>query len=273
MFAFTLDRDRCIRCGACVAACGRSVLADDGEGAPHVPPGNEAMCNFCGHCSAICPVDAVASPGYNGERAMPLDFCSPVDFASARRLILSCRSIRRYKEETVQEEEVLELLDVARRAPTASNLQLIRWMVMSGREKAERFTALTMDWFDTVVRHDPAMNSRYNVNAMMARYREGYDVILRGAPNVVFALTDKSAVWGQTDAAIAMTYFCLAAHAKNIGSCWCGFGTMALRSFAPLREFLGLEQDDRVHAVAFFGRPDMAYHALPPRKPLRLTWI
>ena len=273
MLAFILDRERCIRCGACVAVCGRGVLADDGEGAPRLPPENEAMCNSCGHCSAVCPVDAVVSPGCDGQRATPLDAGAPVDFASARRLMLSCRSIRQYRNETVPQEEVLELLDVARRAPTASNLQPIRWLAMSGREKGERFTALTMAWFDTVVRYDPAMQSRYNVDAMMTRYRGGYDLILRGASNVVFALTDKSALWGQTDSAIAMTYFCLAAHARNIGSCWCGFGVMALRNFAPLREFLGLGQDDLVHASAFFGRSDTVYHALPPRKPLRITWM
>ena len=204
---------------------------------------------------------------------MPLDFGAPVDFASARRLMLSCRSIRRYRKESIPKEEVLELLDVARRAPTASNLQCVRWMAISGKGQAERFTALTMDWFDTVVRHDPAMQGRYNVDDMVARYRGGYDPILRGASNVVFALTDTSAVWGQTDSAIAMTYFCLAAHARNIGSCWCGLGIMALKTCAPLREFLGLGQDDLVHAIAFFGRSDMAYHALPPRKPFRLTWI
>jgi nitroreductase len=215
----------------------------------------------------------VVSPGYGGEQAIPLDFGALVDFADARRLILSCRSVRRYREEAVPEQEVLELLDVARRAPTGGNLQLVRWMAMSGREKAERFTALTMEWFDTVARHDPVISSRYNVDALMARYRGGYDPILRGAPNAVFALTDKNAVWGQTDCAIALTYFCLAAHAGNIGSCWCGFGVWALRDFAPLREFLGLGQDDFVHAIAFFGRSDLAYHALPPRKPLRLTWI
>jgi hypothetical protein len=218
-------------------------------------------------------VDAVISPGYDGERAMPLDFGSPTDFASAKRLMLSCRSIRRYRDEAVPDEEILELLDVARRAPTGSNLQLVRWLALGGREKAARFTALTMDWFDTVVRRDPAMNSRFNVDALMARYRSGYDPILRGAPHAVFALTDTNALWGPTDAAIAMTYFCLAAQAKNIGSCWCGFGIVALRSFAPLRAFLNLAQDDVVHAAAFFGRTDMAYHALPPRKPLRLTWI
>ena len=273
MLDFTLDLNRCTRCGICVSACGRGVLADDGEGTPHVPPEKRGMCNFCGHCSAICPVDAVVSPGYGGERSTPLDFGSPVDFASARRLILSCRSIRRYRDEAVPKEEVLALLDLARRAPTASNLQRVRWIAMSGREKTQRFTALTMDWFDTVVRHDPAMNSRYNVDALMARYRGGYDPILRGAPNVVLALTDNSTVWGQTDSAIAMTYFCLAAHARKIGSCWCGFGVMALKNFMPLREFVGLGGDDLVHAIAFFGRSDMAYHALPPRKPLSLTWI
>ena len=273
MLALSLDRDRCILCGACISACVRNVLADDGEGFPHIPPENGAKCIFCGHCSAICPVDAVVSPGYGGERAMPLDSGAPADFACARRLMLSCRSIRRYKEEAVPQQEVLALLDVARRAPTASNLQPVRWMAIGGREKAARFTALAMDWFDTVVRHDPAVQGRYNVDEMMARYKDGYDPILRGAPNAVFALADKSAAWGRTDCAIAMTYFCLAAHAANIGSCWCGLGVMALGACAPLRGFMGLGQDDVVHAAAFFGRPDMTYHALPPRKPLRITWI
>jgi len=248
------------------------VLAEDKEGFPYVPSENEGLCNFCGHCSAICPVDAVVSPGQNGERAAPIPPGSPVDFAAARRFMLSCRSIRRYKETAIPREEVLELMDVARRAPTASNLQAVRWMAIDGHEKAGRFTALTMDWFDTVARHDPAM-SRYNVDAMMTRYRNGDDPILRGAPNAVFALADKSVLWGQTDAAIALTYFCLAAHSRNIGSCWCGFGVRALKNFVPLREFLTLGQDDVVHAMAFFGRPDVAYHALPPRKPLSLAWV
>jgi len=273
MFDFAVDREKCVHCGACLSACLRGILIDDGEGVPRLNPDNAALCSFCGHCSAVCPENAVVSPGYNGEWAIPLETASPVDFAAARAFILSCRSTRRYKDQAVPKEEVLELLDVARRAPTASNLQAVRWVAINDREKAKRFTALIMDWLDTVARYDPGMSGRYNVDNMLANYRNGYDPILRGTSNAVFALTDKDVVWGRTDAAIALTYFCLAAHARKIGSCWCGFGVTALKTFAPLREFLGLQPNDLVHAMAFFGYPDIVFHAIPPRKPLRLTWV
>lgn len=275
MLDIRIDRDVCITCGACIAACGRGVFTDDGKGGPEVPPENERLCNFCGHCSAVCPVGAIVSPGYGGERAVPLADIR-FEYAAAKEFILSCRSMRRFKEEPVAREEILELLDVARKAPTASNAQGVRWLVLSDREKMRRFTALTMEWFDTVVRHDPLWGARYNVDSLMARYKSGYDPIMRGAPCAVFAATDAagtSAYWGPVDAAIAMTYFCLAANAKNIGSCWAGFGMRALAEYAPLREFMGLDDDTAVRAITFFGYPALEYHAVPPRKPLTVTWV
>ncbi len=273
MLDFVVDRDLCVRCGNCVATCNRGVLADDGEGGPRVPAEFETLCNFCGHCSAVCPAGAIVSPGCGGERAMPLPAGAPVDFAAAGRFILSCRSIRRYTEEPVGRDDILELLDIARRAPSGGNAQTLRWMVLRGEDKARRFTALNMEWFDTVVRRDPELSRRYNVDRLMARYENGHDPILRGASCAVFALTDKKMPWGPVDAAVAMTYFCLAAHAKNIGSCWCGFGMLAAASYPPLREFLGLDGDAVVEAMAFFGHPAVEYHAVPPRKPLKISWL
>lgn len=273
MLDLVIDRERCIRCGACISACGRAVFVDDGEGGPEAPPENEGLCNFCGHCSAVCPAGAIVSPGYDGEKAIPLDFAPLVDFQAAKRFLLSCRSMRGYKEEAVPREEILELLDVARKAPTASNAQGLRWLVIDDKEKMRAFSALTMEWFDTVVRHDPAWNARYNIDNMMARYKNGYDPIMRGAPCAAFVLTGKDAPYGPTDASIALTYFCLAANAKNIGSCWCGYGMRALKDYKPLREFMGLDDNTAVQAIAFFGYPTLKYHAVPPRKPLAVSWL
>ncbi len=111
------------------------------------------------------------------------------------------------------------------------------------------------------------------MDAMLARYREGYDPILRSASNAVIAVTDKNAPWGPVDASIAVTYFCLAAHARGIGSCWCGFGMRAIQTYQPLRDFVGIDDASQVQGIAFFGYPTVAYRAVPPRKPLRVTWL
>lgn len=270
---FIVDTARCIRCGTCIDVCGRRALADSGDGSPVMTDSGMALCNACGHCSAICPVGAVTSPKCGGEKAGEIPALSAVDYETARKFILSCRSLRRFKEESVDTQTVLELLDVARRAPTASNRQELRWKALAGREKAAKFTALTMEWFDTVLRNDPVMGPKYNIDNMMERYKNGDDPILRSAPNAVFCLSDSSEAWGSVDASIAATYFCLAAHGMGIGSCWCGFGVSAVRTYAPLREFLGLQETDAVHAILFFGYPTITYAAYPPRKPLDISWI
>lgn len=273
MEQLVVDHERCTQCGQCIYACNRQVLTTGPEGFPELPEKNLIQCNACGHCSAVCSAGAVISPKSGGEPAMPYPDAPDVGFDEARKFILSLRSMRRYTPRPVPREEIAELLEVARRAPSASNAQPVSWAVLSGKAKTERFTALTMDWFDKVLRHDEAFSLRYNIDQMLERYRGGYDTILRGAPNAVLALTDKNAPFGPVDATIALTYFCLAGHAKGIGSCWAGFGMRALGAYAPLRELMGLDDSVAVQGMVFFGYPELEYRALPPRNPLRVTWV
>lgn len=256
-----------------MSACNRQILVADADGCPSLPEASLDQCNACGHCSAICPTNAVTSPKCGGERAQSFLDVPDMNFDAAKKFLLSCRSMRRFKQEPVKKEDVLAILDVARRAPTASNIQGVTWAVLSGKKKAEEFTALTMEWFDKVVRYDAEFSARYNVDALLERYRSGYDTILRGAPNAAFAVTDKSAtIWGPIDGSIAVTYFCLAAHAMGVGSCWGGFALRAIQHYQPLRDLMGLNDNEAVQGVAFFGYPELEYRALPPRKPLRVTW-
>lgn len=267
-----VDRDRCLQCGLCIDVCNRRVLMADGEGFPVIDPATEHLCNECGHCGGVCPIQACVAPGEK-DTVYPLDSAKTIDFEQARQFILSCRSMRRYKEEPVSREAVTEILEIARRAPTGSNAQPIRWLVVSGRDKMRAISDMIIDWFDGNVRNDPELSKRYNVDWIVSRYRGGYDVIFRGAPNAAFAVTGPDARWGQEDSAIALTYFCLAAHAKNIGSCWCGFGMRAVNLYPPLRQYLNLSKTDVVRGIAFFGYPDIVYHATAPRRPLKVEWL
>ena len=272
MKELAVDYSRCIRDGMCIAACGRDVLRDNGEGMPEMAPGKKALCFECGHCSAVCPVHAMTSPG-STEDGIPLESSLEIDFEQAAQFMLSCRSMRKFKKAEVSRKEILDILEIARRAPSGSNAQPVRWKVVSGREKMERITELTVEWYDTHARYDPLLGKRYNADWIVSRYRGGYDIIMRGAPNAVFAVTSPDARWGAVDSAIALTYFCLAAHARKVGSCWCGFGIHAVAAHMPLREYLGLGEDDVVQGVVFFGYPRITYHATPPRRPVQLEWL
>ncbi|MDI6616310.1 MAG: 4Fe-4S binding protein, partial [Syntrophaceae bacterium] len=52
-----IDEEKCTSCGLCIPLCVRGIL-EEGERAARVT--NPDGCTLCGHCKAVCPVDAPA---------------------------------------------------------------------------------------------------------------------------------------------------------------------------------------------------------------------
>ena len=60
-----IDNAKCVGCGACVKDCVASALyLEDGKAR------FREGCIECGHCFAVCPVDAVDMPGYDNKVIM-----------------------------------------------------------------------------------------------------------------------------------------------------------------------------------------------------------
>jgi nitroreductase len=69
-----------------------------------------------------------------------------------------------------------------------------------------------------------------------------------------------------------MTYFQLAATALGLGTCWAGYAQLA-RSFSPaVAQLAGIPNGRPSQAVTMLGYAKYAYVAIPPRKPLQVTW-
>ena len=64
-----VDRNKCVKCGLCVADCPACIL-DMGENGPecHVDRG----CMSCGHCVAICPTGAMDNKYTPREEMVPV---------------------------------------------------------------------------------------------------------------------------------------------------------------------------------------------------------
>jgi len=150
-------------------------------------------------------------------------------------------SVRAYKAEPVDEEKLVRILEAARLAPTAANLQAFRVVVIrtKGREKELR-RIYGRDWFTQA----PI------ILAVCALPGSGW--------------VRKTDGWNaaEVDATIAMTHIVLAAAEEGLGTCW-------IAAFDPVaaREVLGLPDGIVPSAFTPLGYPADA-PAPKKRRPL-----
>jgi nitroreductase len=191
---------------------------------------------------------------------MPKELPTP---AMMDGFLMGRRSVRTFKDRPVARETLEELLDVARRAPTASNSQKLRWIVVRDKAKVHALSAESVNW----------IRSSGNGAAMLDSWESGYDFVLRGAPTVVVACAPTEYGWGKQDCAIALTYLELAAEARGLGACWAGYLTRIAAVHAPLRQALSVPEGYVVCGGLMLGEHKYSYRRIPPRKPLSVQWI
>jgi nitroreductase len=153
-------------------------------------------------------------------------------------------SVRSYKEDPVSDKVLFKVLEAARLAPSASNIQPWHFIVVKDKEKRKKI----------------AKGCRYGK-------------FLSKSPVVIVACGNKKASshWYTVDTAIALEHAVLAATALNLGSCWIG-----MFNEKEIRESIGLPKDFEIIALIALGFPykktDLfakILHTLRPRKKLQ----
>ena len=275
MPSFTVD-DHCIKCGLCAELCPARIITFVKGQNPWVETHKEERCIRCGQCLSFCPASACYWDFQPAEDRVPVQADLMPGPEAAETLLRSRRSVRRYKDEPVTDELVLRILETARYSPTASNLQPVRWIVIRSRNKMKELGDLVAELFKRLGAEAPADDERaQHLAAVGAAWDKGHhDPIFRGAPQLAVAVVDKSVSYPE-DAAMALTYFELAAHANHIGCCWGGYFTMAARQTPAIQKVLGVNDHELIVGAQMFGYPRglKLCRILPPRKKINLTWL
>lgn len=161
------------------------------------------------------------------------------------KVIKERRSVRAYSPEPVPEEDILKILDAARWAPSAGNLQPWRFIVVTDSKLKEdiAYAAYGQLWMATapviiVVCAVPEESSW--------RYGE------RGEK--LYCIQDTAA---------AIQNILLAAHALGYGTCWVG-----AFSEDEVREILNIPKNVRPVALITIGKPAEKPYP-PPRRELK----
>jgi len=171
----------------------------------------------------------------------------------------------------VEQDILMRLLDIARFAPSASNSQAVRWVIVYEPDEVRRLAGLAIDWMRAGLPAQPPAAQR-NSRRFITAWDAGLDMVCRGAPHLVIAGAPASYPWAATDCAIALTYLDLAATSFELGACWAGILTNAARQWPPLQEALALPEDHIVGGAMMIGYPRYRYYRLPSRNEAQVMW-
>ena len=265
MELITVNLEKCIQCERCVNVCPVSVLRMGENGPEEI---ENSTCIACGHCVAICPTAALDNKKAPLANQIEIEDISKFDEQQAEYFLRSRRSIRAYKEEPVEKEKLIKLVDLARLAPTASNRQGISFVVVQNKTLIEKATELSVQ----IIESSPL---RQYVEGAVKRYREdGVDSIFRGAPNLIMAIADDDFPQGRQNAISCLTYLELFAPSLGLGSCWAGiFEHCVFVDNSPLLDLFQIPKGKKVVGAVMVGYPKYQYKRLVDRRPLEVTFI
>ncbi len=160
------------------------------------------------------------------------------------------RSIRKYTDQPVNADQIGEIVEVARYAPTWKNSQSPRYNLILNKELKDKIGKECVMGFESnanIICNAPALVILTTIDKRSGYERDGSES------------TSKGEHWQSFDAGIAAEAFCLAAHEKGLGTL-----IMGIYDEAKVKEVAGIPENEKVSALISIG-----YAAESPAAPKR----
>jgi nitroreductase len=255
----------------------------------------------CGHCVAVCPVDAVKVGAIDSDSLTFNHFdlqnrwLPHGDFDTARlvQLMASRRSCRNYTDQAVDRSILADLVKIGATAPSGTNCQNWTFTILPDRATVNEFGQRVALFFKKLNRlaekrllckglkliGKPALDEYYreyyeSVRDGLKEWEQtGRDLLFHGAPALIVVATKPGGSCPMEDALLASQNVLLAAHSMGLGTCLIGFAVNAMENDAAIQQFIGIPAEETVCSVIAIGYPDEQYEGLAGRKKMVIRYF
>lgn len=264
-----VDKEKCNQCGFCVDVCSVDAL----EMGSYGPQVTQRSCISCGHCVAVCPTEALDHVNAPLAAQIPLEGTSLLDAGRAALFLRSRRSVRNFQQHAVPREKILQLLDVARFAPSDGNTQGVSYHVIDNPETLHSITAAFMDWAEEAAKQPSPWSGLLSARANAYR-RSGRDGILWSAPCLIVAVMPTDfLIRGRSNTFFSFGYAQLYAPTIGLGTCWAsGLEFCINAGYQPVIDLLNLPEKTSMAGALVAGYPRYEFKRLVDRASLQITW-
>ena len=171
-----------------------------------------------------------------------------------KTILLNRRAIRDFHDREVPLSVVQEILQDTCLAPTASNGQPCRFIIIRNRGVIKRLS----DESRRNLLADLARNPDAPLKKYEAALRDDAFNVFYNAPCLIYIIGPQEVLSLEVDCALTTAYLMFSAASRGLGTCWIGLGAH-IRGHEILRE-IGVPEGFRIVAPVILGYPT----AVPP---------
>ena len=258
-----IDKETCIGCGMCVLDCPSKAIVLKDDKAVMVLEN----CLECGHCVAICPKAAVSMHGYDMNEVLEYnknDF--EIDPNTLLNRLKFRRSIRNYKNESVEYDKIQKIIEAGRYTPTGKNKQSIRYVVMENPTVKIEQDAIKA--FEKLKSASDVLCNFVKLPMDTRKYQFETGFFFHGAPTVIFVISNDT-----VDASLASANMGIMAETLGLGVLYVGFFALASRMSKTIRKKLSITGKEKVVTAIAIGYPDVNYKRTVLRKEANVHWM
>lgn len=195
-----------------------------------------------------------------------------ITFQHVKDLIQNRRSVRKFTEEKVSKEDILDILDCARFAPSDTNSQTWEFLVITNTEKIKKIEEMTWESLHERAR-EAEEKGEEKAARMLLRSFGPYATAFSNAPVLIICLATSydskfrqkifdpiglvpSEVWkeeGIKSSCLASQNLMLAAYAKGLGTC--PMTGPVLLAQDKMRSYLNIDGSKEINLVIALGHP------------------
>jgi nitroreductase len=166
-----------------------------------------------------------------------------------KALLEKRRAIRDFQDKAVDLSTIREILNESCLAPTASNGQPCKFIIITKKEFMKKLSDESKkNYLDDVLQNPASPLKQYESVLRDESFNAFYN-----APCVVYFVGQKKVRSLDVDAALTVAYFMFSATSKGLGTCWVALGAN-IRDKKILEE-MGVPEDCRIVAPVIIGYP------------------
>ena len=289
--AFIEVLDNCTGCNSCVEVCPRYLFSLENKKAVIT---NFDPCHDCGHCVAVCPVDAIIHKRLIID-SLDVDFPKvekELNYKNTLSFIRQRRSIRYFNKKKVTNEQISQLIELGRFAPTGHNARKVAYTIVKEREQIEDILNEMILFFKELQKKvsnplwtilavlagkrksfNQIKRNMYRINSHVNHWDKGIDKVFHNASTLILIHAPKQTPAPVEDCNIAAQNILLGAPSLELGGTFIGYLVHSWKRSKTVKEMLDLPNSHGLHACLAIGYPKNKFKRYVPRpEPAVEVW-